>query len=156
VISLIQSEPALLPFSCLCSNLPTSVREMTILSLAMIHQSEESSHTLAILHEDYKGAMRLCARDISKDLEISAEHSARFADTEIPDSYADRLIALPPSLENPNRYGGLLVVGGRKVHFYPIRPVARKSSRGKGKAPAVDQTPIEPVFVDWDYSSVTA
>ena len=121
----------------------------------MLHSAEEPSHTLAILHEDYKGAMRLCTRDISKDLELSAEHSSRFSDTEIPDAYVDRLIPIPSSSENTKRHGGVIVVGGKKVHFYPIMPAARKPSR-KAKGPAVDQTPLDPVSVDWDYSSVTA
>lgn len=135
-----------------------SVREMNILSLAVMHSAAESSHTLAILHQDYKGALRLCSRDISADLDLSSEYSSRLSDIEIPDALGNRLIANPPSTENSNRQAGLLVVGGKKVHFYPIKPALRKPTRGKGKAPAVENpTPeIMPTSIDWDYSDITA
>ena len=111
---------------------------MNIFSLAIVHHKDESSHTLAILHEDYKGVLRLCFHDISADLDLSPEHSLRFSDYEVPDALCNRLIAIPPSAENPNRLGGLLAVGGKEVHFYPIKPALRKSTRGKGKAPSVE------------------
>lgn len=164
---------------------------MNILSLAFLptstKPSKNSPYTLAILHQDYRSTLHICSRDISPDLDLSPEYSTRFPDVEVPDVYVERIVMIPPREQDDNsddddendgqkeRCGGLLVLGGRSVFFYPVKDKQppRKSTRTKGKqkeTPASKtkakgkekedqkekEDEVTPAVTDWLWSSVTA
>lgn len=139
-----------------------SVQEMNIISVAFVPKPSDEQLTLAILHEDYQGKIKLCGRDVNAETaDVEFEYSEWVPDREVPDGFVDRLIPIPFTDDRP---GGLLVAGGSTLFFYPLQSPQR-SSKGKQKRrkPSTSLTNATGDLgwpaaqtVDWPYSNVTA
>lgn len=118
-----------------CDSLP----ELNVLHMTFLH-TDPGTYTLAILHIDNVEKLQLLSRDILLDQsELSSTPSTLLAPTLIslgvlPLEYAPILIPIPPP-ENPEDedfYGGVLVVGGKRLLLYGLAsPENQSKQQGK-------------------------
>ncbi|KAF7975350.1 hypothetical protein HWV62_9805 [Athelia sp. TMB] len=127
------------------SDFDVSLPELNLLALSFLDtdgEPDDSDLCLAILHVDHEQRLQLLSRDLSiPEQQLRPKPSTLLPSIPLPMKLflisADCLpiiIAVPPSSEDADVLGGVLVLGGRKVLFYDLAPPkAQVKAQGKQK-----------------------
>lgn len=133
------------------------VRELNIISLGFLRTSNTRTIVLAILYRDPHKKLAVTSHELSgSPLELSPSSSAFLPEFSIADADSTLLIPVPPQTKGDwNTNGGVLVLGGSTIAFYPIERKQKKKKNGPA-TPKASGARVAEAEAKWSLCDITA
>lgn len=114
---------------------------------------------MAILYRDSHKKLVVTSHELTgSPLELSPSPSAFLPEISVADTESNLLIPVPPQTTNNSNWntnGGVLVLGGSTVAFYPIERKQKKKKNGPTN-PKVSGVRVAEAEAKWSFCDITA